>query len=133
MLCSLPYLQYTHRITHDTVVLSVETDPADDSMHLAAKIFCCFCNEHFSVRQYGCSKEDGSKGTERWVTFDFDTHMRAEHSHIANGLYENQSVSEPNILKLFERNDEEDALVESSEADFVFLNMENAATEEPME
>lgn len=130
MHCLLSYLQYIPRITHDTVILSVQIDPADESTYLAAKIFCCFCKESFAVRQYSRAKKDGSKGSERWITSNFDTHMRSKHSHIANS----RSVSEPNILKFFEKNDK--SLIESqsseaqSEDDVIFLSSDNASGEE---
>lgn len=121
------YLQYIPRITHETVALSVETDLDDGSTYFAAKVFCCFCNENSSVRQYGRSKKDGSKGAERWVISNFDTHMRTKHGRIATS----RSESENKILKFFGKtNKSKESLNEPNEHDVVTSDEVEASGEE---
>lgn len=69
------------------------------SSFCSAKILCCLCNEYTSVRQYGRSKKDGSKGSERWVLSNFETHLR---SHTGkNARKSEKSSSERDIKTLF--------------------------------
>ncbi|KAJ6636932.1 hypothetical protein Bhyg_09658, partial [Pseudolycoriella hygida] len=70
--------EHIHKVTHESVQLKIETDPTGAPMCLA-KIYCCFCSETSTIRQYGRPKKDGTRGAERWVMSNFETHLRSNH------------------------------------------------------
>lgn len=83
------------------MVLKIEADPSDEnSSHCAAKIYCCFCNEDISVRQYGRAKKNGEKGSERWVISNLETHLRSKH---VGKLMSRRSASETDLKNTFVR------------------------------
>lgn len=61
--------------------LKIEADVDNNDLKFcSAKIFCCFCSDFTKVKRFGSLKKNGSKGSERWILSNFDTHLRTMHS-----------------------------------------------------
>lgn len=82
------------------VEVKVESDVVEKNLMVcAAKIFCCFCGEVSSVKKYGGTKKDGSKGKLRWIVSNFETHLNL--CHVARFSKRSSQLSEESSIKSY--------------------------------
>lgn len=110
--CLFSTFQHIPKISHQSVVLKIESDLAEEnSTFCSAKIYCCFCKEDIKVRQYGRTKKDGSRGSERWVMSNLESHLRKSH---IGGISSRRSSSESDLKKFLStssaKSDESDVI-----------------------
>ncbi|KAJ6649759.1 hypothetical protein Bhyg_04999 [Pseudolycoriella hygida] len=94
--------EHIHKVTHESVQLKIETDPTGAPMCLA-KIYCCFCSETSTIRQYGRPKKDGTRGGVKSML----TSTKVNHSKTSDDTSDDTPVvaTKPGRKKFLKRKD----------------------------